>query len=207
MKFLTPDQAVKARESLNLSQAKAAREAGVNRPYLSEFERSKRVLDDGDQTKLLEYYIGLGWIPSSEIQNTSVKQQLNSDKHDLTIMDGLVISPDAYDIDVHALLEESYEIEDELIELKQQGLRRGFFGGLDEQEALDSCLRPLILMGRLCEIKQILQGRFDSSYSEDGPLETVGDYIEKLLRRGVADRLIPSLHDNAQARASVDAVD
>jgi len=90
------------------------------------------------------------------------------------------------------LLEESYVIEDELVELKKQKLKRGFFGGLDDDEARSRCLRPFLLMNRLCEIKQILQGRFDPVYTGDGSIETVGDYLEYLLRLGIKGRLVPS---------------
>ena len=152
-----------------------------------------------------------GWKPGSDVSSASVKQLLNSDKHDLTIMDGLVVAPNSFVVDAEALLDESYEIEEEIARLKQRKLKRGFFSGLDGSEALATCARPLILMNRQCEIKKILQGRFESDYSsidlsDEDNVQTVGDYLELLLRYGVRNRFVPTLREGEAAESSVDAV-
>jgi|GEM_PF-868959 len=198
MNYLTPDQAVMARETLNLSQAKVARDTGINRAYLSQFEGSKRILEDQPLSRLQEYYMSLGWAPSPETSTASVKQLLDSDKHNLTIMDGFVVAMESFSSEAEAevLLDEYYAIGEEIVELKQQELKRGFFGGLDESEALSDSLRALVLMGRQCEIKQMLQGQLEPDQSvvdrnDKSTVQTVGDFIEVLLQGGCPDRFIP----------------
>ncbi len=44
--ILTARNLKKARESLNLSQAKVSNETGTNRAYLSQFEGGQRILND-----------------------------------------------------------------------------------------------------------------------------------------------------------------
>ncbi len=197
MNVLTPDLAIQAREQLKLSQSKAAKESGINRAYLSQFEGSKRVLDDSQLERLAEFYSSLGWKPPSEATESTQEQLLNSDKHGLTIIDGFVIAPDTLEIGAESLLDEYYEIEEEIKELKAQKVKRGLFGGLDEHEAQSQCLRPLVLMARLCEIKQVLQGRLDidsieADKNDHATVQTVGDYIEVLLQYGIPDRFIPN---------------
>jgi len=198
MNYLTPDQAAMAREALNLSQARVAKDTGINRAYLSQFEGSKLVLEDHLLKRLQEYYAGLGWKPSPEVSTASVKQLLDSDKHNLTIMDGFVVAMESFSSDAEAevLLDEYYGIGEEIVELKQQELKRGFFGGLDESEALNDSVRPLVLMGRQCEIKQILQGQLEPGESvvnlnDSSTVQTVGDFIEALLQGRCPDRFIP----------------
>jgi len=211
MNYLTPDQAVMARETLSLSQARVAKDTGINRAYLSQFEGSKRVLEDRPLANLYEYYVEQGWKPEAEASTASVKQRLSSDKHDLIIMDGLVIAPKAFAFDAEALLDESYEIEEEIVRLKQQKLKRGLFGGLDKSEAMDSCIRPLILMNRQCEIREILQGKFEYDHSDvdlsvEDNVQTVVDYLELLLRCGVRNRPIHASMEGEAVESSVDAV-
>ena len=126
-------------------------------------------------------------------------------------MDGLVVAPKSFAFDAEALLDESYAIEEEIAELKQRKLKRGLFGGLDGAEALAACARPLILMNRQCEIKKILQGQFESDYSDADmsdadTIQTVGDYLEVLLQSAIPDRLVPVSREGGAAESSVDAV-
>jgi len=196
MNVLTPDLAIQAREQLKLSQSKAAKESGINRAYLSQFEGSKRVLDDSQLERLAQFYSSLGWEPPSEAVESTQEQLLNSDKHGLTIIDGFVIAPDAFEAGAESLLDEYYELEEEIKELKTKKVKRGLFGGLDEHDARDQCMRPLALMARLCEIKQVLQGQFDTESIEvdkddTSTVQTVGDYLEVLLQHAKPDRFVP----------------
>lgn len=56
MKDLSPDNFHKARVSLGLSIAKVAKETGINRNYLSNFEKNKQFLDDKTKAKLRDHY-------------------------------------------------------------------------------------------------------------------------------------------------------
>lgn len=56
MKNLTPDNFHKARVSLGLSIAKVAKETGINRNYLSNFEKNKQFLDDKTKATLRDHY-------------------------------------------------------------------------------------------------------------------------------------------------------
>lgn len=198
MNVLTPDLAIQAREQLNLSQSKAAKESGINRAYLSQYEGNKRVLDDSQLERLAEFYGSLGWKPPTEVAELTQEQLINSDKHGLKIIDGFVIAPEAFDIGAEVLLDEYYELEEEIKELKTKELKRGLFGGLDEHDAKDQCIRPLALMARLCEIKQVLQGQLDTTSIEvdkddTSSIHTVGDYIEVLLQYSSPDRFVPAM--------------
>jgi len=211
MTYLTPDQAVIARKTLNLSQAKVAKDTGINRAYLSEFEGSHRVLEDRRLVTLFDYYVGNGWEPGSDDYDVPVKQLLDSDKHDLTIIDGFVVAPKSFTSESEVLLDEYYTISQELLELKLCKLKRGLFGWLDESEALKKCVRPLVLMSRQYEIIQILHGQLDSDYSgvdrgDTSTVQTVGDYLEAQLQGAIPDRLIPVSSENEMAECSVDAV-
>ena len=196
MNTLTPDLAVEARQQLKLSQAKAAKESGINRAYLSQFESSKRVLDDSQLERLANFYTSQGWNPPTEAAESTYEQLLNSDKHDLTIIDGFVIAPEAFDVGAETLLDEYYELDEEIRELKSKEVKRGLFGGLDEYETRDQCMRPLALMARQCEIKQILQGQLDTNSLEadkddTSTIHTIGDYMEVLLQHATPDRFVP----------------
>lgn len=59
-------------------------------------------------------------------------------------------------------------------------------------------MRPLALMARLCEIKQVLQGQFDTESIEvdkddTSTVQTVGDYLEVLLQHAKPDRFVPEV--------------
>jgi transcriptional regulator with XRE-family HTH domain len=59
MKNLTPQDFYEARNSLGLSLAQVAKESGINRNYLSNFEKKKYFLDEQAKARLRDYYVGL----------------------------------------------------------------------------------------------------------------------------------------------------
>lgn len=196
MNVLTPDQAIEARVSLNLSQAKVASDTGINRAYLSQFESGKRVLEDRYLDPLLEYYENQGWKPAPDVEKQPVAQRINSPKHSLHISDGFVIAGSVNSAQEEELLEEYYQNGLELEKLSSEDLPRGFLGGLDENAAIKKSLRPLLLAARQFEIKQILHGQHAPRKANVDPEDsrtvvTVSDYLECLLMNAFPGRLIP----------------
>ncbi len=197
--YITPDQSIKAREQLSMSQSKAASAVGINRAYLSEFESSKRVLEDHAMDKLTRFYKEQGWKPDV---NVPVAQSLNSDKHGLTLVDGMVVGANVPKNVQEQLLAEMYELETEIEELMERPVKQLLFGGLDENDSLSRSIRPLLLMCRQNEIKKILQGRIDGPYSEANgsdrkSINTIGDYIEATMKNAVPDRFPEGLQKSA----------
>lgn len=201
-KYLTPDMSVKARDQLNLSQAKAAAETGISRSYLNQFEGSKRVLEDHLLETLASYYESKGWKPDESVLSKPVEQHINSPEHGLSIIDGFVVSIDASEsYIVEDLLSEHYANDQEIERLISKEFKRGIFGGFIEDEALRSCLRPLTLMARQYEIKRILHGQTEdwpSPLTSNNPLmrdpsliRTAGDYIQVLMATALEKRTMP----------------
>jgi transcriptional regulator with XRE-family HTH domain len=199
--YLTPDMAAEARQSLNLSQAKAAKETGINRAYLSQFESGKRVLEDTLLETLSSYYESQGWQPTQEQAKASVEQLINSDKHPLNIADGFVVSDDAAEeFILEDLLDEYYKNAQEIESLLQDELDKGLLGFFNEERALRQSVRPLLLMARQFQIKQILHGHYeehprDVDIEDGSTLTTVGDFIEALIISACPDRIRPYLEE------------
>lgn len=59
MKKLSPTDFYEVRNSLGLSLSSVAKEAGINRNYLSNFEKKKYFLDDTAKAKLRDFYLSL----------------------------------------------------------------------------------------------------------------------------------------------------
>lgn len=193
MSYLTPDEAKAARDSLKLSQSLVARETGIDRAYLSQFENSKRILEDSQIAKLYEYYLTQGWEQPEEQLATTTEEAINSDNHGLTIMDGFVVSQAVTISQAEALLTEYYDNTEEINTIKQRSLERGFFGGLSEEELRNKSLRALALIARQCQIKELLHGHHEPiehkvSFDDPDTLQTVGDYIEAMIQAGSSNR-------------------
>lgn len=201
-KYLTPDMSVKAREHLNLSQAKAAAETGISRSYLNQFEGSKRVLEDHLLEQLADFYESKGWKPDSATLVAPVEQHLNRLDHELCILDGFVVSLDASaDYVVEDLLSEYYANNQEIDQLMAKEFTRGLFGGFIEDEAIKASLRPLALMARQYEIKRILHGQTENwpepltnaskMMNNASLIRTCGDYIQVLMVNASEKRVMP----------------
>lgn len=193
MDILSFKQAVAAREELALSQAGVARAVGISRPYLSDFERGKRVLEDRWLTALHEHYVELGWVPAAETQpSAGSKKTANG----FRVADGFVIAGQVSNETAEALLEEHHQNSCEINELCTNEVVSGFFGGLDEEATRGLCLRPFLLLARQREILQVLQGQYEPSgleinASSPTAVRTIGEYMEVLLSKAV-----PGRHDS-----------
>jgi len=195
MNVLTPDLAAQAREQLKLSQSKVAKELGINRSYLSQFEGSKRILEDHILDDLHNYFVSMGWEPSIDTSDDAGEELLNSPLHGLNIADGFVICEDAFP-HKEQLLGAYYENAVTIETQKTDILRRRPFGRLDEKDAKAQCFELLMLMARQYEIKQILHGQheqppkaLDTDNLRD--LETTGDFVEFLLSKSIPERFLP----------------
>ena len=197
MSMMTPDIAAKAREQLKLSQALVAKETGISRSYLSQYEGSKRILEDHLISALEEFYKSNGWTADEKHQEQSVEQALNSPDHDLIIADGFVVAQEALaDYILDDLLDEYYTNNAEIDRLAKQEIERGFFGGFNEESAYSECAIPLALMARQYQIIQILQGKYEptkniSDIKTTADIDTKGDYIEVLISNATPDRVRP----------------
>jgi transcriptional regulator with XRE-family HTH domain len=186
MQSLTTGDAIAAREMLNLSQAKVARDIGLNRPYLSQFEGGKRILEDRWQQSLREYYISMGWEPEGDEGGGEPASAAPHSPAPL-IRDGFVIAETAAEGDLEGLLEEYYESSRLIEELGRVKLKRGFFGGLDEDSALEQTKQYFVLTAKLCAIRKQLHGhtgpdnREYFAASDFSTITTVGDYVDYLI--------------------------
>ncbi|HCS28659.1 MAG TPA: hypothetical protein DIW43_14450 [Spongiibacteraceae bacterium] len=188
---ITPATAIAARKELGLSQAMVAREIGLNRSYLSDFEGGKRILEDRWLEALFSFFLAEGWLPADtepEVVGTEVAQQSedSSATNFFACADGFIIAKPAIDEEVESLLDELYDNNERIRGEKQRLLPRGFLGGLDEADAVETCLPALAMMARQYEITQQLHGhhekpRSDLDPSVKGSVQTVGDYLAILV--------------------------
>jgi len=58
---LLPEHSIEARKLLGLSQAAVAKDAGVSRPLISQFENGRAIMVDAVKRRLAEYYIEQGY--------------------------------------------------------------------------------------------------------------------------------------------------
>lgn len=194
MEYLTGDIAFQARQELGLSQSKVAKETGINRAYLSEFEGDKRVLSESQLKGLSDYLQQQGWSPTSEQSEATVEELINHDKCGLTIRDGFVVVQHASEHDVEELLGEYYALDDEIEGLCSAKVIRGMFG-IDDEEAIKQGLQVLLCIARRSEILNVLQGRTDAlggrlDISNEKTLISVGDYVNALLSNHLPDRYL-----------------
>lgn len=183
--ILNPDDALYAREMLNLSQAKVAKDTGLSRSYLSQYESGKRVLEDKWMRALKGYYENLGWV---------APEPKEPDEMDVCLVrsrDGFVISEDLTDKTVESLLDEYYSNAERIEGIQQSELRRGFFGGIDEENSMKSVLAITLLSHRQFIIKQLLHGQLEndpiSQDLETNDIETMGQYVNYLFNSNFRD--------------------
>jgi len=212
MTKLTPSEAIKARETLNLSQSRVARDTGLSRSYLSQFENGKRILEDRWLNTLYEYYSSLGWSNTKESTSDSTESNPPSPTkldHKLNIVDGFVI-PIGVEAEyvVEDLMDEFYDNSQKIEKCRHKKISRnvGFlFGddrGIDNETAYEESRRMLILMARQYEIIQILHGQHENCHSgvttELDTVKTVGDYVAALICATLPDRVF-SVDEMAEA--------
>lgn len=67
---LLPEHSIEARRLLGLSQAAVAKDSGVSRPLISQFENGRAIMADAVKRRLADYYIDQGYdLPESPEQD------------------------------------------------------------------------------------------------------------------------------------------
>ncbi|ODS23028.1 hypothetical protein AB835_11100 [Candidatus Endobugula sertula] len=183
--LLQPEQSIEARELLNLSQAK---ETGVNRAYLSQFENGKRILKDAENDALINYYDEQGLDVDALRQKANQEEQKIPINPDLTpvysinpyrIRDGIVISSHLANDTVEALMNEYHNLDSQIEQALEQPIVRGLFG-LSRADTTEKAIQTLLDCYRQRHIKLVLQGR-ESEQPEktvdDSDIKTVDEFI------------------------------
>ncbi|MFT6910207.1 MAG: transcriptional regulator with XRE-family HTH domain [Oleiphilaceae bacterium] len=188
IQIISPVQAVSAREELNLSQAKVASDTGISRPYLSQFEGGKRILEDDKQQILLDYYLGYGWIYLEPI--------FADEKDDFLpyiIRDGFAVPESIHNQELEDLLSEHYENAEKIEQLKLTEVKRGsWLGSIDKEHANFIWLQVMMLAARQYTIKQLLHGQLDVGgefvEQEKAQISTIGEYGDDMFYRTFVKR-------------------
>jgi transcriptional regulator with XRE-family HTH domain len=183
--ILSPAQAISAREELSMSQAKVALDTGISRPYLSQFEGGKRILEDDKQQILLDYYTGYGWVYPEPI--------FEDDHLPYIIRDGFAVSESIHNQDLEDLLSEHYENAKKIDELKSLKVKRGsWLGKIDKEHANWIWLQVMMLTARQYTIKQLLHGQLDVGgefvEQDTSQITTVGEYGNDMFYRTLVKR-------------------
>ncbi len=175
---LTPADSKQARVKLNLSQTKAAAEAGINRAYLSQFENGSRILTDNTLNQLLDYYLSQGWADT----NDPIEDEIAIQKGIIRVCDGFVIPDTTEDEVVDHLLAEYHQNETEIAKLQKQESEQGFFLGLDEDATRSKSQRLILLMARNYGIVTQLHGQETllPTFKERTDINTLGDLVKNL---------------------------
>ena len=178
MNILNPEQARQARETLGLSQSLVSKETGISRAYISQYETGHRILEDTSQETLNEFYISQGWNPTP-----TPKGVTNEDPSPFILMDGMLIVKPESESNLEALIDEYYENDELIAELRNEPVESGWLlGGLDREGSTEKALPLLALYARQYQIKETLQGRLgDSSKLDGAEPKTIGDFVDLVL--------------------------
>lgn len=185
--LLTPEHAINARQTLQLSQARVANDTGINRTYLSQFEQGKRLLDDKHMTALNDYFHGLGW----EVTHAETELETPT-QGEPRIIDGMLIAPAIAQDEAEALLNDYYQHAQRIKQFSQQDIKRNFLlGGVNEEATLALALPVLLLLNRQHQIKQALQGQLNMEdtelFNELSEVNTVQHYLDYLFHQYVTE--------------------
>jgi transcriptional regulator with XRE-family HTH domain len=186
--IISPLQAVSAREELNLSQAKVASETGISRPYLSQFEGGKRMLEDVKQQVLLDYYAGYGWEYPEPIF-----EEGGDDLLPYIIRDGFAVLESIHSEELEEILSEHYENAEKIEKLKLTEVKRGSWSSkIDKEHANFIWLQVMMLAARQYTIKQLLHGQLDVGgefvEQDTSQITTVGEYGNDMFYRTLVKR-------------------
>jgi transcriptional regulator with XRE-family HTH domain len=181
--ILSPAQAVSAREEVSLSQAKVASDTGISRPYLSQFEGGKRILEDDKQQILLDYYAGYGWVCPEPIFEDD-----NDDSLPYIIRDGFAVLASIHSEELEEILTEHYENAEKIEKLKLTEVKRGsWLGKIDKEHANFIWLQVMMLSARQYTIKQLLHGQLDVGgefvEQKKDQISTIGEYGDDMFYR------------------------
>ena len=184
MTILSNTQAVAARAAASLSQSFVAKDIGISRAYLSQFESGKRILEDRWLIALKEYYQARGWNPES---STSSAPEIESDN--IRIRDGFQISGALEEDEIESLLENYYSNQLEIEALSGSEVPRGsIFQSVAKEKALKIVFQVFCLTAQQDDIVRKLRGHdtvFSISSMPYREMETTGQFAGSL----IADRL------------------
>jgi transcriptional regulator with XRE-family HTH domain len=186
--IISPIQAVSAREELSLSQAKVASDTGISRPYISQFEGGKRILEDAKQQVLLDFYAGYGW----ECPEPIFAEE-GDDPLPYTIRDGFAVLDAIHNQELEDILSEHYENAKKIDKLKSTEVKRGsWLGKIDKEHANWIWLQVMMLTARQYTIKQLLHGQLDVGgefvEQDASQITTVGEYGNDMFYRTLIKR-------------------
>lgn len=190
MTILTNTQAVAARTALSLSQTSVAKDVGINRTYLSQFESGARILEDRWQSSLLEYYQAQGWEPDSN----QAPPQGQGNTVSIRMRDGFQISANLDDEQVEGLLTSYYDNQLQIEELARSELPRGsIFQSIAKERALKIAFKIFCLTAQQDNILRQLRGHDPVLHCNEMPyreMETVGQYAGSLIAEALGVKSI-----------------
>lgn len=170
---LQPKQSIEARELLNLSQIKVARETGIDWASLSLFERGERMLNNEERDVLLNYYDELGLdvaeLKQAQEPNTPPAKTMIQARKRVTpvrIREGMVISPEIDDETLNKLMEEYYLLDEQILMSLDEPVSRGMFG-FYRDHTVEIVMPLLLACYRQQQIKSILQGEKQKGLSHN----------------------------------------
>lgn len=106
-----------------------------------------------------------------------------------SVKDGLIVPNTLTNDEIEELLSELYATRDSASKMEQESIPRGFFGGVDQDNALRNSVTILLHHFKIQRLQALLQGRkeeFEPTRSIDG-VQTNRDYVELLLEsRGLS---------------------
>lgn len=180
MNILSNTQAVAARSALSLSQAKVAKDIGLSRAYLSQFESGKMILEDRWLSALSGFYQDQGWDPDQTI-NAEVISTVDA----LRMRDGFQISAELEDSQVEELLNSYYDNGLQIEELGNALAPKSFLMGLSREKAQKSTFKLLCLTALQDSILRQLRGQ-ETVIASCHPMryrdaETIGQYASSLI--------------------------
>lgn len=174
--FITGNQAKQARLTLLLSQSKVAKECGINRSYLSQFEHGHRKLSEPDLETLHDYF-------SSEDEDDTVTPQEEDDQSifDVTpfnrfkkyILDDFVISPQVDEVSAENLIDEYHALSDHMEQFYEREPVKSWFYGVSKEETLEKALPVLLAAYRQHVIIQTLLNKPREQDSK--PIKSIDD--------------------------------
>lgn len=193
MSTLTANEAKQAREERNLSQSKVARDTGLSRSYICQFESGKRNLEAQSLAILAGYYQSISPPPTpNKILDECAP--IIKDVHDyFETIDGIAINEEVgFDYVVGDLMSE-YEENKEIIMTEWNSTVDHGFWGLDEDDIRNRCLPLLVRMARQYQLTQIF---LEATNPEPIPskvkeIQTRGDCVEWLFGKLLPDRIKP----------------
>lgn len=180
MTILSNTQAVAARAAVSLSQSRVAKDTGISRAYLSQFESGKRILEDRWLTALNSYYREHGWSPEAGDSVPAEQQAIG-----IRMRDGFQISAALNDSQVEQLLDAYYDNQLQIEELAASEVPRGsIFQSVAKEKALKLAFKLLCLTAQQDGIVRQLRGQDVVAICNTMPyrdMETTGQYTGSLI--------------------------